>query len=232
MTDSGLSTVEDIHAAVIACRRCPRLVAWREQVAQKRRRAYAGETYWGKAVPGFGDPQARIHVIGLAPGAHGANRTGRNFTGDDSGVFLYRALYKACFASQPTSTRIGDGLELRDIYISAVCRCVAPENKPLPEEIAACRPYLLAEMAALKRVEGIVALGKIAFDGLLATLAAAGKRPPRVAFAHGAFYPLGAGLPWLLATYHPSRQNTNTGRLTEAMFDSIWQRARELLDES
>jgi uracil-DNA glycosylase family 4 len=220
---------ETLTEMIVTCRRCPRLVEWRERVARERRRAYRGFEYWGKPVPAFGDPQARILVVGLAPGAHGANRTGRMFTGDGSGEFLYRALYKAGFANQPTTTNRQDGLQLQDLMISAVCRCAPPGNKPAPEEITNCLPFLERELELLYPVEGIVALGLIAFDNTLRLLRAQGYEIPRLDFGHKAFYRLGGSLPWILASYHPSRQNTQTGRLTEAMFDEVWAMVRELL---
>jgi uracil-DNA glycosylase family 4 len=180
-------------------------------------------------VPGLGDPEARVLVVGLAPGAHGANRTGRLFTGDGSGSFLFRALHRAGFASQPAALHREDGLKLFDLYISAVCRCAPPGNKPTQEEIDACLPYLAQEMPLLVNLQGIVALGKIAFDNTLRLYRQKGLAIPRLHFAHGAVYSLGDGLPWLAASYHPSRQNTQTGRLTEAMFDEIWAKVRELL---
>ena len=217
------------HAAVVTCQKCPRLVAWREEVACTKRRAYRDEDYWGKPVPAFGDREARVLVVGLAPGAHGANRTGRMFTGDGSGEFLYRALYAAGFASQPQAVARGDGLALTDLLISAVCRCVPPANKPTPQEIANCLPYLWTEFELLANKTGIVVLGRIAFDHTLRLLRAHGFEIPRLDFAHGAIYELGPGLPWLLASYHPSRQNTQTGRLTEAMFAEIWAEVRRRL---
>jgi uracil-DNA glycosylase len=221
-----LLTLED---RIIECRLCPRLVSWREEVARTKRRAYRDWEYWGRPVPGFGDPQARLLIVGLAPGAHGGNRTGRMFTGDGSGDFLYRALYKAGFANQPSTARREDGLVLTDLFISAVCRCVPPANKPTPGEIANCLPYLEQEIDLLHRVEGIIALGRIAFDNTLSLFRARGNAIPHLDFAHGAYYPLGTNLPWMLASYHPSRQNTQTGRLTEAMFDVIWAKAKTLL---
>lgn len=220
---------QTIHDQIVACRRCPRLVGWREEVGRAKRRAYQGWEYWGKPVPGFGDIQARILIVGLAPGAHGSNRTGRMFTGDGSGDFLFPALYRAGFASQPASIHRQDGLQLHDIFILAVCRCAPPANKPLPEEIENCRPHMQAEMGQLRHIEGIVALGKIAFDNVLVVYRQAGYAIPRLPFGHNVFHPLGAGLPWLLASYHPSRQNTQTGRLTAGMFDDIWRRAAQLL---
>lgn len=220
----------EIHnRTLIACRDCERLVAWREHVARVKRRAYLDWDYWGKPVPGFGDSRARLLVVGLAPGAHGSNRTGRMFTGDASGEFLYAALYRAGFANQPVSIDRCDGLRLKDVFISAVCRCAPPGNKPAPQEIKNCRKYLLAEIALLNPVLGIVALGKIAFDEVLDILLPAGESKNAYPFSHGAFYSLPAGLPWLLASYHPSRQNTQTGRLTATMFDAIWQAAARKL---
>ncbi len=221
-----LQTLED---EIMACRACPRLVAWREQVARQRRRAYIDQDYWGRPVPGFGDPQARVLVIGLAPGAHGSNRTGRMFTGDASGDFLYAALHRAGFASQPRSLNREDGLILKDIFITAVCRCVPPGNKPTPEEMSRCLPYVLHEMALLPPIEGIVALGRIAFDNVLRIFPPDGTIGPRPEFGHKAFYRLGENRPWLLASYHPSRQNTQTGRLTQVMFDQVWEMVLKLL---
>jgi uracil-DNA glycosylase len=221
----------DHHEEVIACRRCPRLVSWREEVARTRRRAYRDWEYWGRPVPGFGDPQARLLVVGLAPAAHGANRTGRNFTGDSSGDFLYRALHKTGFANQPTSRHRDDGLALTDVYIAAVCRCAPPDNRPLPAEIAACLPYLGVELDLLTGLQGIVCLGQIAFDNLLRLLRSRGHAVPALKFSHAGLHHLPGGLPWLISSYHPSRQNTQTGRLTEEMFDRVWQMARQLLDE-
>ncbi len=220
---------DTLNAEIIACRKCPRLVAYREEVARVRRRAYRDQVYWGRPVPGFGDRQARLLVFGLAPGAHGSNRTGRMFTGDSSGVFLYGALYRAGFASQPTSASRDDGLVLKDVFISAVCRCCPPDNKPTHDEMLNCRPYFLAELELLTRLEGIVALGKIAFDNILAVYRQKGASIPTLIFKHAGFYSLGRGLPWLLASYHPSQQNTQTGRLTAAMFDEIWQAAKKRL---
>ena len=234
MTDETLlPTTWQIHnTEVIACRRCPRLVVWREQVAREKRRAYRDWDYWGKPVPAFGDPHARLLVVGLAPGAHGSNRTGRMFTGDASGEFLYAALYRAGFANQPDGTQLNDGLKLKDVLITAVCRCVPPGNKPNAEEMLACRPFLLAEMALLPHIRGIICLGRIAFDNGLAIFRAQGHSLPEVKFSHAAFSPLGSGLPWLLSSYHPSRQNTQTGRLTPEMFDAVWTLAREKLQQS
>jgi uracil-DNA glycosylase family 4 len=216
---------------LLACRRCPRLVEWRERVASEKRAAYRNWDYWGKPVPAFGDPQARLLILGLAPGAHGSNRTGRMFTGDSSGVFLYAALQRAGFANQIHSDRVDDGLELRDAIISAVGRCAPPDNKPSPEELRNCQPWLLTELKMLPRLEGIVALGKIAFDSVWEIFSSRSGLKERPLFSHGSFYELGDGLPWLLASYHPSRQNTQTGRLTVEMFDAIWQVARQKLSK-
>lgn len=215
---------------ITRCRLCPRLVAWREQVAETRRRAYRSQAYWGRPVPGFGDADARILIIGLAPGAHGSNRTGRMFTGDASGEFLYPALYQAGFASQPTALELGDGLRLRDAWITAVCRCAPPDNKPTPQEIHNCRAYLLREAAELRRVQGIVALGKLAYDQTVRNLITPENGQSAPDFGHNVLWVPEGGKPWLLASYHPSRQNTQTGRLTPALFAAIWQRCRELLE--
>ncbi len=215
-----------LHEEVVSCRKCSRLVAWREQIARQKRRAYREWEYWGRPVPGFGDAAARLLIVGLAPGAHGSNRTGRMFTGDASGDFLYPALYRAGFATQPFAIHLQDGLELRDAYITAVCRCVPPQNRPLGEELQNCLPYLESELEIL-RPKVIVALGRIAFEQVLRL---AGCRVTDYPFAHGAKYLLSAWSgPWLLASYHPSQQNTRTGRLTPAMFDEIWETARSLL---
>ena len=228
-----MNNFDELNTTLIACRLCPRLVAWREQVAVEKRRAYRDWEYWGKPVPGFGDPAARVLVVGLAPGAHGSNRTGRMFTGDASGDFLYAALNRVGFASQPTSHDREDGLTLRDVYITAVCRCAPPGNHPSPVEIANCQPYLRQEMALLTRVQVIVALGHLAFDNILRLIADRFQNSDlavrRLLFKHGAIYPLGAQLPHLIASYHPSRQNTQTGRLTPAMFDTVWTAALSLL---
>ena len=196
-------------------------------MAREKRRAYRDQEYWGRPVPAFGDPRARVLLVGLAPGAHGANRTGRMFTGDGSGDFLTPALHRAGFASQPTSTHAGDGLTLQDLYMVAVAHCAPPANKPTRQEIASCRPYLVEHLRLLKDVRVILALGKIAFDGVLRALAEVGVAlpAPRPTFAHGAEVRLGRYL--LVATYHPSRQNTQTGRMTEAMFDGVFRQVRQ-----
>jgi uracil-DNA glycosylase family 4 len=226
---ASLPDLDALNQVLIQCRRCPRLVAWREEVARVKRRAYRDWEYWGKPIPGFGDPQARLLIVGLAPAAHGGNRTGRVFTGDSSGDFLFAALYRAGFANQPTSVKVGDGLQLTDLYIAAACRCAPPDNKPTRQEMDNCRPYLFRELELLRNLQGIVALGAIGFETVLTTFRAMGHAIPRLKFGHTAFYPLGESLPWLLASYHPSQQNTQTGRLTPEMFDRVWQRAREAL---
>jgi uracil-DNA glycosylase family 4 len=221
------SPLDRINRRIIACRRCPRLVAWREQVAREKRAAYRDETYWGRPVPGFGDPQARVLVCGLAPAAHGGNRTGRVFTGDRSGDWLFGALYRCGFANQPTSTHRRDGLRLSGCYIIACVRCAPPDNKPTPAERDNCLPFLAADLGALPEVRVIVCLGGFAWDGVRRTLARLGHalaRKPR--FGHGAEAVVGPFT--LLGCYHPSQQNTFTGRLTEAMLDAVVARAGAL----
>lgn len=198
-----------------------------------KRRAYQDWDYWARPVPGFGDPEARLLLIGLAPGAHGANRTGRIFTGDSSGDFLYRALYETGFASQPGSVSRGDGLRLMDAYISAAVRCAPPGNKPAPVEILNCRPYLERELELLKNLRVVIALGRLAFDAYLSILRAQGKieRRSGLVFAHGQEYRTGPGHPLLLCTYHPSQQNTFTGKLTQPMLQAVFRKARRRLEE-
>jgi len=220
-------SLEKLNAEVIACHKCPRLVEWREKVAREKRRAYLESEYWGKPVPGFGDPQARVFVVGLAPGAHGSNRTGRQFTGDASGNFLYPALYRAGFTNQPQADHRGDGLVLTDLYTAPVCRCAPPENKPSQTEMENCQPFLERELALINP-KVIVALGRIAFDSILRIYSV---RNSGWKFAHAAQYHFQTG-EWLLCSYHPSQQNTLTGRLTIPMFDDIWQTARSLITES
>ena len=205
------------------------MVAWREEIARVKRRAYLNEEYWGKPVPGFGNTNARILVVGLAPGAHGSNRTGRMFTGDASGDVLFRSLHKFGFASQPVSHYQKDGLTLHDMFISAICRCVPPGNKPTPQEITNCMPYLGAELAYLEQCEGIVVLGRIAYDGIVRVFSQTGIDLPRNEFSHGNLIRSSTGRFWVLQSYHPSRQNTQTGRLTEDMFNQIWATAEALL---
>jgi uracil-DNA glycosylase len=222
--------LSDLDAEIIACRRCPRLVSHRERVAKEKRRAYRDETYWGRPVPACGDPAARVLLVGLAPGAHGSNRTGRMFTGDGSAEFLTPALYRAGFANQPTSVHGADGLRLDDLYITAVVHCAPPGNKPLPRELARCRPFLLAHLAGIPRLKVVIALGQIAFRETLRALCAQGYDlpSPMPSFSHGIVTSL-PGLT-LLASYHPSRQNTQTGRLTPPMLDAVFLQARQLLD--
>lgn len=220
-----------LQQAVIACRLCPRLVAHREEIAATKRRAYQDWDYWGKPVPSFGDPAARLLVVGLAPGAHGANRTGRMFTGDSSGDFLYQALFDSGFASQPVSTDRRDGLRLLDAYITAPARCAPPGNKPTPGEFVACRPFLRQELDLLPNVEVVVALGRLALDSYLTVLLETKRirRRSDYPFSHGACYRLPSGLPAVLCSYHPSRQNTQTGLLTMQMLQSVFATARRML---
>jgi len=219
-----MDALEKLHQEITACRRCPRLVAWREEVGRKKRRAYLREEYWARPVPGFGDPNARILIFGLAPGAHGSNRTGRMFTGDASGNFLYPALWRAGLASQPLAKSREDGLELRGAYITAAVRCVPPGNKPTREEFAACSVWTARELALLPQLRVYLALGKLAHDALLEHH---GLVRFRYRFGHGAEHQLPSGIV-LLDSYHVSRQNTQTGRLTEEMFDAVLKRAVEL----
>jgi uracil-DNA glycosylase family 4 len=223
------SSLKVLNAGIVACDRCPRLREYCAEVARARRRAYADCEYWGLPVPSFGDEQARVLALGLAPGAHGSNRTGRMFTGDGSGDFLFPVLHEAGFASQPTAVSREDGMKLKDLWINAVVRCAPPANKPTPEEQRNCVPWLDQEMALLKNLRVAVCLGRIAFDGLLAHAQRAGKLPPRsrFIFAHGAEYTLPGGL-IVLASYHPSLQNTNTGKLTRPMLLAVFKRARVL----
>ena len=219
-------SLEKLHKEVIACRKCPRLVEWREEVARTKRKAYIDWEYWGKPVPGFGDPNARVLVVGLAPGAHGSNRTGRNFTGDASGNFMYPALYRAGFANQQDSTSRDDGLELTDIYITASGRCAPPKNRPTAEELDNCQPFLEREIELLQP-KVIVVLGRIAFERILRIYS---ESKVDKKFAHSAVFRLDAG-PWLVCSYHPSQQNTLTGKLTVEMFDGIWKQVKELVDK-
>jgi len=216
---------------VVACTRCPRLVEYREQVAREKRRAYRDCEYWGKPVPGFGDPEARVLVMGLAPGAHGSNRTGRPFTGDASGKFMYPVLYETGFANQPGATDCNDGLKLKNLYITAAVRCAPPDNKPLPQELAECSTFLDREIAGLTNLRVIVALGKIGFDAYLNYVKRSGLIASKKTyiFKHGASYRLPDGKT-LLASYHPSNQNTQTGKLTGKMFVEIFREAAELAD--
>jgi len=218
---------------VVACERCPRLRAWCREVALTRVKRYRDQEYWGRPVPGFGDPRARLLVVGLAPAAHGGNRTGRVFTGDRSGDFLFAALHRAGFASQAASVSRDDGLRLTGAYVAALARCAPPANKPLPDEFARCREYLSREWALLTEVRAVLALGRLAMDGAVAVLREAGRVPPRArfAFGHGAVHDLGGGLA-LFAAYHPSQQNTFTGRLTPRLFDAVLDKVRRHLARS
>lgn len=219
-------SLPDLARDITACKRCPRLVNHCEEVARIKRRAYLNDDYWGKPVPGFGDPNARLLIVGLAPGAHGANRTGRMFTGDSSGDFLYRAMHETGFASQPESVHRNDGLVLHDAYITASARCAPPDNKPLPEELRACRPFFLRELALFPNLRVVIALGRIAFDTYLTAI---DQSKSRYEFAHNRQHDLGAGMPALISSYHPSRQNTQTGRLTHAMLLDVFLAARDKL---
>jgi uracil-DNA glycosylase family 4 len=220
-----------LNARIVACERCPELRTYTAEVARVRRRAYANHEYWGKPVPSFGDGQARVLVLGLAPGAHGSNRTGRPFTGDGSGDFLYPVLHDAGFASQARATSRDDGMKLRGMWISAVVRCAPPGNKPTPGELRNCAPWLDEEIALLRELRVVVCLGKIAFDGFLSHQLRSGHITARSAFEfrHAAEYTMAGGIT-LLASYHPSLQNTNTGKLTRAMLLSVFARARHLAD--
>ena len=223
--------LELLQKKVIACELCSRLVRHCLKVAAEKRRMYRDEDYWGKPVPSFGDPRAELLIVGLAPGAHGANRTGRMFTGDRSGNFLYRALYEVGFATQPNSSHRGDGLELRNCYITAALRCAPPANKPQPDELRNCRPYFEKELQLLGRVRAVLALGRIAFSAYLRLLAAGGgfSRISSYPFAHGACHILPAGPPRLFASYHPSQQNTQTGKLTPEMMHHVLSDIRKYL---
>lgn len=231
MINQDKTDLEKLNTRIVKCRECPRLVAWREEVAIQKRKAYTEWDYWGKPVPGLGEPDAQILVLGLAPGAHGSNRTGRMFTGDSSGDFLFPALYRSGFASQPDSQSGADGLNLRDIFITAVCRCVPPKNRPTKKEITNCRKFLLDEIQILENLKGIIALGHIAFDSAVEILqeqygVQIQKKPK---FKHGKVYSFIESPFWLMASYHPSRQNTQTGRLTTEMFDMIWIEAKAMI---
>lgn len=228
---SSLATLDALNARIVACERCPRLREYCAEVARVRRRAYADWEYWGRPVPSFGDPKARVLALGLAPGAHGSNRTGRPFTGDGSGEFLFPVLHQAGFASQAKALSREDGMKLTGLWISAVVRCAPPGNKPTPGEQRNCAPWLDEEMSLLRELRVAVCLGKIAFDGLVAWARRSGQLTSRAQFAfrHGAEYTLPGGL-FVIASYHPSLQNTNTGRLTRPMFLAVFERARHLAD--
>jgi len=222
----------NLQNQIIACKQCPRLVAWREQAARAKVKRFVDDEYWGKPLPSFGDPRARFLIVGLAPAAHGGNRTGRMFTGDRSGDWLFRALHKAGFANQPASVNRDDGLQLTDCYITATARCAPPQNKLTTGEIANCRPYLLREIELLKNVRVILGLGKIGFDNALTACEEVYnlRVTPRPKFGHGVEYELN-GKFTLMGTFHPSQQNTFTGKLTEPMFDKIFRRVRQLLQD-
>ncbi|HYG58161.1 MAG TPA: uracil-DNA glycosylase [Symbiobacteriaceae bacterium] len=220
-----------LHEEIIVCQQCPRLREYCAGIGVTKVRRYQDQEYWARPVPGFGDPRARLFILGLAPAAHGANRTGRMFTGDDSGVWLYGVLHQYGFASQPETVRREDGMVLTGAYIGNAVRCAPPDNKPTPGEQDACRPFLARELALLGQVRVVLALGKIAFDSYLRLLRQQGHEVGRPAFAHGAEHRFAdPALPLLLCSYHPSRQNTNTGKLTRPMWEAIFARARELSD--
>ena len=223
------SPLKILESEIVVCTKCPRLVAYRQQIGREKRRAFLDHDYWARPVPGFGDPKARVLILGLAPGAHGSNRTGRPFTGDASGKFMYPILHKVGFTSQPNAEHRDDGLKLIDCYITAAVRCAPPDNKPLPSELSNCAGYLDREIAILKNVKVVVALGKIAFDAYLAHLKRAGvlKAKGGIVFGHANRYALSNGVT-LLASYHPSNQNTATGKLTAAMFEGVFRSAKRI----
>ena len=225
--------LEILNQEITSCARCPRLRRHSAEVAQLKRRAYRGETYWGLPVPSFGDPAARVLVLGLAPGAHGSNRTGRMFTGDRSGEMLYKVLHQTGFASQPASVSREDGLRLHGVYITAAAHCAPPGNKPTPEELRNCRPYLERELELLRNLKVVVALGKIAFDVYLDVLKTRGAIGSRAAFVfgHDLEYRPAPGYPILISSYHPSQQNTSTGKLTEKMLTDVFRRARKMVEK-
>jgi uracil-DNA glycosylase family 4 len=227
---AGPKWLRELNCEVVECKVCPRLVEYRERIAREKRKAYRDWDYWGKPVPGFGDPNARVLILGLAPGAHGSNRTGRPFTGDSSGNFMYPVLHETGFANQAEAMRHGDGLRLHDAYITAAARCAPPQNKPTPEEIANCAPFLDRELDGLRRVKVVVALGRIGFDAYLNYLKRGGVITSKKSyvFGHGKEYVMPDGR-LLLASYHPSNQNTNTGKLTREMFTEIFRRAGRLI---
>ncbi len=220
-----MKQLEKLNTEIVSCHKCPRLVEWREEVVRVKRKAYKDHEYWGKPVPGFGDPGAHVLVVGLAPGAHGSNRTGRQFTGDASGAFLFPALHRAGFANQAEAESRSDGLVLKDMYITASGRCAPPNNKPSPAELNNCQPYLERELEILNP-KVIVCLGRIAFERILKIYSV---RSAVYKFAHGASYQVTNGV-WVLCSYHPSQQNTSTGKLTAGMFDAIWLEAKQLMD--
>jgi uracil-DNA glycosylase family 4 len=230
VTSANATALAALTDEIVACRACSRLVAWREAVAADKRAAYAHEEYWGRPIPGFGDPAASLAIVGLAPAAHGGNRTGRVFTGDRSGDFLFGSLHRTGYANQPTSVAPGDGLCLRDAYIAAAVRCAPPANKPTLEERDACLPYLVREVALLERLRVLVVLGAFAYEATARVLATLGAPlpKPRPRFGHGVEVPAGGGRFVVVCSFHPSQQNTFTGRLTPAMLDDVFRRAREI----
>ncbi|HWK89942.1 MAG TPA: uracil-DNA glycosylase [Longimicrobium sp.] len=223
--------MEELKQELVACRRCPRLVEWRERIGVEKRRSFRDWEYWARPVPGFGDPAGRLLVLGLAPAAHGANRTGRIFTGDRSGDWLYAALHRAGFANQPTSTHADDGLELRDVWVTSAVKCAPPDNKPLPDERDACACFVRRELALLPNVRAVVCLGRFAFDAAVRLLRDSGIAlpTPLPRFGHGVVIPV-AGGPAIVCSYHPSQQNTFTGRLTEPMLDAVFAAARGVIE--
>ena len=226
-----MAGIHDLNTTIIRCKKCPRLVRWREAVAKKPPRRYQGQTYWARPLAGFGDPEAALLIVGLAPAANGGNRTGRIFTGDESGNWLYESLYEFGFSNQPDSVRRDDGLRLKNCYITAAVRCAPPANKPARDEFERCRPYLVQELKLFKNVRVVLALGKIAFDSFLKAYQEMGGTvsKPRPQFGHGASNRLGDGLT-LLASYHPSQQNTFTGKLTRKMFHEVFRKAKRRLE--
>jgi uracil-DNA glycosylase family 4 len=232
MIERASAALDQVARDVIACQACPRLRTHCQEVARVKRAAYRHETYWGRPVPGFGDPRARLLIVGLAPGAHGANRTGRLFTGDRSADFLFASLHRTGWANQPISTHVDDGLRMKGAFISAVGRCAPPGNRPTPEEIRRCLPFLMREITHLRCLHVVVALGQISFAGVWAAFELLGHSPrrPRPAFGHCAVVEAVGADPVLIASYHPSQQNTQTGRLTPAMLDQVFVRARDLAD--
>jgi uracil-DNA glycosylase family 4 len=230
---AAASRLAQLARRIPTCERCPRLRAYCREVARVKRRMFRDWSYWGRPVPGFGDPEARLYIVGLAPAAHGGNRTGRIFTGDRSGDWLYGALFRHGFASQPESVSKDDGMRVKDVYIAAAARCAPPDNRPTPEELARCRPYLSEELGALTKLRVVIALGGIAWEAMLRVWMEDGHGipRPRPKFGHGAVARVAADLPVLLGSYHPSQQNTQTGRLTVPMFDSVFRRAKELIEE-
>ncbi|MGH7587368.1 MAG: uracil-DNA glycosylase [Gemmatimonadota bacterium] len=233
MADRFPAPLLELETRITRCRRCPRLVEWRERVARDKRRAFADEVYWGRPVPGWGDPDGRLLILGLAPAAHGANRTGRMFTGDESGNWLFRALYRAGFATRPESLAKGDGLRLIDCFMTAALRCAPPANRPRPDERRNCRPWLEAELDLLPRIRVIVTLGQYAWDHALRVVRDRGHPvpSPKPRFGHGVEVRPGPDAPVLVASYHPSQQNTFTGVLTRPMLDAVFERARELVGD-